>query len=570
MFSILAVLLVAQPSQDAASLRPYPILDPRRAKYVEEVPAGPWVPSRRTASISAGDACQREVVRGGYRSVQVNVDALGYNIWGDAANEPSIAIDPTNPRNIVIGWRQFDTVESNFRQAGFAYSHDAGHTWVFPGVLAPGVFRSDPILAGGPDGRVYYFGYTNGVPTIYLSFDRGQSWAEGPVLAQEDKPWMAVDLSDGIGRGNVYISGNFRGLWRSTDGGTTFDLYSASVGGILTMSVGYDGVLYVADTTGRAFKSTNAQDPAQRPEFTFLGGVHLGAGAGQPADPNPGGLSGQVWVATDHSNSPTRGYVYLLASEIAGQALDVNFVRSTDGGVTWSDPIRVNDDPLDNHAYQWFAMMSVAPNGRIDAVWNDTRNSGQPNLSELYYSYSIDAGDTWSPNIPVSPMFDSWIGWPNQNKIGDYYHMISDNLGVNVAYAATFNGEQDVYFLRIGPWDCNGNQVPDEEDIASGTSSDCNANGVPDECEYRADLDGDGLTTLADYAAFAAAMTGPSGSYRRKISPSPRPSPVRERGNPVASARGSDCGGSALLDIDHDGDIDLSDFAAFQRILNTP
>ncbi len=31
--------------------------------------------------------------------------------------------------------------------------------------------------------------------------------------------------------------------------------------------------------------------------------------------------------------------------------------------------------------------------------------------------------------------------------------------------------------------DCNGNNVPDEVDIAAGTSADCNANGVPDECE---------------------------------------------------------------------------------------
>jgi hypothetical protein len=62
--------------------------------------------------------------------------------------------------------------------------------------------------------------------------------------------------------------------------------------------------------------------------------------------------------------------------------------------------------------------------------------------------------------------------------------MRSDNLGANIAYAATFNGEQDIYFLRIGPWDCNGNEVPDETDISAGPSLDCNANEVPDECEY--------------------------------------------------------------------------------------
>ncbi|MEM7309585.1 MAG: thrombospondin type 3 repeat-containing protein, partial [Planctomycetota bacterium] len=39
--------------------------------------------------------------------------------------------------------------------------------------------------------------------------------------------------------------------------------------------------------------------------------------------------------------------------------------------------------------------------------------------------------------------------------------------------------------------DCNGNGIPDDVDIASGTSADCNSNGIPDECEP--DCDGDGV-----------------------------------------------------------------------------
>ena len=73
--------------------------------------------------------------------------------------------------------------------------------------------------------------------------------------------------------------------------------------------------------------------------------------------------------------------------------------------------------------------------------------------------------------------------------------MVSDNLGVNIAYAATFNGEQDVYFLRVGPWDCNGNDTPDEQDIASGWSLDINANDIPDDCEVPQDADGNGRVT---------------------------------------------------------------------------
>jgi hypothetical protein len=133
-----------------------------------------------------------------------------------------------------------------------------------------------------------------------------------------------------------------------------------------------------------------------------------------------------------------------------------------------------------NGAYQWFGTMSVAPGGRIDVVWNDTRN-GQATISELYYAYSTDAGVTFSDGLPVSPPFDSTVGHPQQNKIGDYYHMVSDAGGASLAYSATFNGEQDVYFVRLG--DCNSNGVHDSIDVSGGSSDDINDNDVPDECE---------------------------------------------------------------------------------------
>src|SRR5262249_28420780 len=77
---------------------------------------------------------------------QANIGANGQNILGDAANEPSIMVDPTAPNRVAISWRQFDSVTSDFRQAGHAYSLDGGRTWTNPGVLTPGTFRSDPVI----------------------------------------------------------------------------------------------------------------------------------------------------------------------------------------------------------------------------------------------------------------------------------------------------------------------------------------------------------------------------------------------------------------------------------------
>ena len=127
------------------------------------------------------------------------------------------------------------------------------------------------------------------------------------------------------------------------------------------------------------------------------------------------------------------------------------FVRSTDGGSTFTAPRRINDDPANHSKWHWFGALSVAPNGRIDVVWYDTRNAADNTTSQLFYSYSSDGGNTWSPNAAVSNPFNPFVGYPNQFKLGDYITVVSDDENANVAYAATFNGEEDIYYVRIRP-----------------------------------------------------------------------------------------------------------------------
>src|SRR5438876_11857722 len=93
---------------------------------------------------------------GPFTSFQVNVDANHQNILGDAANEPSIAVDPTDGNKMTIGWRQFNTVNSNFRQGGWGYTTDGGTTGTFPGVLENNVFRSDPVTNSNETGTFFY------------------------------------------------------------------------------------------------------------------------------------------------------------------------------------------------------------------------------------------------------------------------------------------------------------------------------------------------------------------------------------------------------------------------------
>ena len=94
--------------------------------------------------------------------------------------------------------------------------------------------------------------------------------------------------------------------------------------------------------------------------------------------------------------------------------------------------------------------------------------------SQLFYSYSIDGGNTWSPNVAVSNPFNPFIGYPNQSKIGDYITVVSDDAGANVAYAATFNGEEDIYYVRIPP------PTPSPTPAARAVVADFNGDSSPD------------------------------------------------------------------------------------------
>ena len=72
------------------------------------------------------------------------------------------------------------------------------------------------------------------------------------------------------------------------------------------------------------------------------------------------------------------------------------FARSTNGGASFSAAQRINDDPVNPSKWHWFGTLSVAPNGRIDAVWYDTRNAANNTDSQLFYSYSTDGGMTFT------------------------------------------------------------------------------------------------------------------------------------------------------------------------------
>jgi len=472
-FLICSELLLAQDNQQGKRVLPWEI------ERLDESPDDEYVPVQREEQLRSP---AYRFTSSDFFATQVNVDQLGQNIIGDAANEPSIAIDPVNPNNMAIGWRQFNTISSNFRQAGYAYSSDGGQTWTFPGNIEPGIFRSDPVLGANKESKLFYYSLSTAVGytcELFNSIDGGATWMGSVPAYGGDKGWMTIDRTQSIGEGNIYcfsrddVSTTIV-MTRSVDGGNFFQplINVPTNPGRGTIAVGVDGVVY---TAGRSFdngqfsfaRSTNSPDSSVTPVFEYSTEIDLGGQYSAYAGPNPGGLLGQTIVACDNSGTSGDSTVYVLSSvdPPGADPLDVYFIRSTNRGNSWSSPIRINDDS-NISAWQWFGTMSVAPNGRIDVIWLDTRDDPGTYLSSLYYSFSEDNGQTWSQNERLTPAFDPHVGWPQQNKMGDYFDMISDDYGASIAWAGTFNGEEDVYYGRISQMpvaindEKNNNQIP--------------------------------------------------------------------------------------------------------------
>jgi len=490
---------------------------------------------------------------GVFTSYQVNVDQNGQNILGDAANECAISVDPTDGNKMTIGWRQFNNVTSNFRQGGWGYTTDAGITWTFPGVLENNVFRSDPVTKSNETGTFFYLSLESDINTsffcdnVYRSTNGGQSWVELQPDRQAgggDKQWFTIDMTNGIGHGFQYqlddganCSGGGVEFQRSTDGGATWQAPVAIPNGPIygSLDVDTNGNVFVGGegNTFYCIRSSNAQNGNQTPSFDRVTSVNMGGDLGFGGAINPGGLTGMLFLAVDRSGGSTNNNVYMLASVVppARNTTDVMFVRSTDGGSTFSAPHKVNDDPVNPSKWHWFGTFAVAPNGRLDAVWYDTRNASNNTDSQLFYSYSTDAGVTWSPNVAVSNSFNPFEGYPNQNKLGDYITIVSDNTGGNVAYSATFNfnpnraqHEEDVYYVRVSP---TGGGTPTPTPTASPTPT-ATATATPTATQTP--------TATPTATATATATASPTATSTSTATATPRPTPT-PRGGATPRAR---------------------------------
>lgn len=137
--------------------------------------------------------------------------------------------------------------------------------------------------------------------------------------------------------------------------------------------------------------------PLSTPRYDGTGAM---TGLGWTAKGGPNGTFVAVHAATPPT-SPTSGIANMVVQ------------RSTDDGVTWSDPLAIDDATPEQFTTNFYPQLDVAPNGRIDVIWQDNREMAD-NLFNVRYTYSTDGGETWAPNIRVNDQpldFNFGISW---------------------------------------------------------------------------------------------------------------------------------------------------------------
>ncbi len=283
----------------------------------------------------------------------------------------------------------------------------------------------------------------------------GADYAFTSLLARSlfglaDKPWITVDTSGGSNDGTVYVtydtftltSGANAGveLVRSTDGGVTYSLP------LLAIKEGFSSGVTV-DSQGRVFVSSlkpgrsalsNIVAAVSIDGGQSFRGHEIAANVSFPPNPLPGNFFRHFTipqiVADNHG-------AYVVWDDYASGNSNVMFTKSTDGGVTWTTRLRVNDVLAGQHFFPTLAVSS----GTISIAWYDSRlgqlSSGTINALDVFYADSKDGGLTFSPNLRITTTsFDPNIveraDFGNtQPFMGDYVQIAASPTAAHVIWA---------------------------------------------------------------------------------------------------------------------------------------
>ena len=356
--------------------------------------------------------------------------------------EPSIAIDPNNPKHMAAGSVLTD----------YYYSTNGGKKWKSKTLTSKFGVYGDPVLMFDNNSRLYYFHLASYLETTHLDrivcqsakrlcrkFNEGTAPKPNGTKVQ-DKHWTVLNQANN----EIYMTWTQFDAYDSDDPkDTSIIVFSKSADQGLTWSdplriskyggdcvdgdntvegavpaVGPNGEIYVtwAGPRGLVFQKSLDGGKTWLEEEVQIQRQYGGWDLKIPGIYRANGLP---ILKCDLSNGPNRGTLYLNWCDQKNGEDDTDswLLKSTDGGETWSERIKVNQDTAGNH--QFFTWITLDQStGYLYFVYYDRRNHSDTK-TDVYISTSRDGGETFiDTRVSQSPFT------PNENLFfGDYLNI---------------------------------------------------------------------------------------------------------------------------------------------------
>ena len=381
--------------------------------------------------------------------------------------------NPDNPNQIVVTFNDSRTASNCY--AGGSFSADGGATFTR---LTPSPFCSghgtnfgDPVtLYNKPTSTFYAVFIATGCGGFGLgswkSTDGGATWSAGPCVHNNSNDDRESGWSDNNPAspffGRMYVVFNDFNVGAgalkirySTDNGLTWPNERTLGNGNpfirnTQITGDVDGTIYVAGMnegfngglagprSNKIYRSTDGgntwTNTYTSPNFTPAGRVNCGVNpyfVCMYPDSNSGFVGSWRHMGWGEPAALNGVVSYVYTQHGAGSdPADVMYIRSTDNGVTFAAPVKLNTDSTTRA--QWQPNLSVSPDGSLFSMWYDERDTtgpcqlGNPAVPcyRMYARQSIDNGATWLPDAPFSDVISPLPGQPDgtvqPNYQGDY------------------------------------------------------------------------------------------------------------------------------------------------------
>ncbi len=422
-------------------------------------------PGLPDASFSAGYANPPDGVgewEGGELSVTALATSVGtnYRISGSqssARSESDIRINYWNPSQII-------GASNNISGSGFQaqfYSLDGGATWGQTSLPAYGsdAFNSDPTVDWTSDGTAW--SSTMGINSagtvlavrMFKSTDQGRTWTfDGTISGSQtntDKQQVWIDHSASSAYKDYIYA-----IWHN---GNPAFMNRRSASGWLATPIQVSGSETTGTAIGADVKTNSYGDVFGFWPDTGSRGVYVvkstngGTSYGTPTKvattydsydigvPSFNGRRILIYVTAGAYRTASKNLVYAAWTDLSGETgctaasnepgssttsackTRIWFARSTNGGTSWSAPVKINNQSGKNDQFNpWLAVDET--NGAIGIMYYDTVDDSGRKKTNVYYQSSFDDGATWgaATKVTTAQTDETASGADSGNQYGDY------------------------------------------------------------------------------------------------------------------------------------------------------